>query len=461
MRLTVPEPDIPEVGGFTDSNDLFGYRDFAGRLANVVGNIDEPLVIVLDGPWGSGKSVFIKQWAGLLRKRGAPVIYFDAFQNDYYEDAFLALSAEIYGTAKKALSGNESTVRRFLNNTKKAGTIMVPVATRVAARAATAGFLSLEDVAAGGEAAKAALKAFGDGAEKVVEKAISGRLRKAGDERAAMEAFRQALSELAVKLGKDKSQDKTYPLVFIVDELDRCRPPFALGIVERIKHLFSVPDVCFVLVTNLQQLETSVQGAYGATFDAYTYLEKFYHLRFALPANGHQGQKQIEKYFDYLWSGLGIELSEPESFFVIREQLKTMAEMYDLPFRRLERIMSHISLLCAVTTTSHPVNPPIAAGLCVMRQTHPELYDKARRQNLTWNEVQRFLEPTAARGTLDEWSVGCWKYATGEDISEEDFEWYRQSIGLYFDKLGDRTKLIPLMANYIDELVQRPPDEGR
>ena len=70
MRLTPQEPEIPEVGGFTDANDIFGYRDFADRLANLVQNIDEPLVIALDGPWGSGKSVFVKQWAGLLRACG-------------------------------------------------------------------------------------------------------------------------------------------------------------------------------------------------------------------------------------------------------------------------------------------------------------------------------------------------------------------------------------------------------
>ena len=57
MRLTPQEPEIPKVGGFTDENDIFGYRKFAERLANLVHNIDEPLVIVLDGPWGSGKSV--------------------------------------------------------------------------------------------------------------------------------------------------------------------------------------------------------------------------------------------------------------------------------------------------------------------------------------------------------------------------------------------------------------------
>ena len=61
MRLTPREPEIGPDDGFTEANDLFGYAKFGERFANLVGSIDEPLVIVLDGPWGSGKSVFAKQ----------------------------------------------------------------------------------------------------------------------------------------------------------------------------------------------------------------------------------------------------------------------------------------------------------------------------------------------------------------------------------------------------------------
>ena len=53
MRLTPREPKIPEVGGFTDDNDLFDLSDFAERLSNLIHKFDEPLVIALDGPWGS------------------------------------------------------------------------------------------------------------------------------------------------------------------------------------------------------------------------------------------------------------------------------------------------------------------------------------------------------------------------------------------------------------------------
>lgn len=447
MRLTPQEPEIPEVGGFTDENDIFGFRDFAERLANLVCNIDEPLVIALDGPWGSGKSIFVKQWAGLLRARGAPVIHFDAFASDYYEDAFLALSAEIYAAAENELGGGEKTTRRFLDRAKDAGTVLVPIALRVAARASTAGLLSFEDLEAGGEALKEAVKAVGNESAKAVEREISKRLGQAREERAKLVDFREVLSELAGALAKPRDDGRAFPLVFIVDELDRCRPPFALSFIERIKHLFSVPGVCFVLVTHLPQLELAVQGAYGTTFDAHTYLEKFYQVRVTLPKDMDRPTKQISAYVAYLWNALGIRFDNQRYDQLVQEEIQALAEAYDLSLRRLERIMSHIALISA---TRVPIIAPVVAGLCIMRQTHPKLYYKARVQGLTWAEVRQFLQPAEGQGVQDEWSLNCWKISTGEEVSQNATEgFYRAHTQM---RLLDREKMIPLIASYIDNL---------
>ncbi len=453
MRLTPQEPEIPEDRGFTPENDIFGYLDFAERLANLVSNIDEPLVIALDGPWGSGKSIFVKQWAGLLRERGASVIQFDAFRSDHYEDAFLALSAEIHATAKKTLGGNDSTTRRYLNRAKKAGIVLAPMALRVAARASTAGILSLEDFEAGSEALKEALKAVTNESAKAVEKVVSERLRKASEERAVLEAFRQTLSEVAGRLAEQRAEGgQAFPLVVIIDELDRCRPPFALGVIERIKHLFSVPGVCFVLVAHLPQLEQVVQGAYGATIDAHTYLEKFYQIRLILPEDRNQPGRQRSAYVAYLWDALGITFREPRAGQLVKQELQALAERHDLSLRRLERVMTNVALVCATAGPRQLILAPLVAGLCVMRQSHPALYRKARGKDLTWEEARNFLPPAEGQGEHEEWALDWWAYATGGEMSQEKVGEKPQIIAQY--NVYDRKDLIPLMADYIDDLVQ-------
>jgi predicted KAP-like P-loop ATPase len=51
----------------------------------------------------------------------------------------------------------------------------------------------------------------------------------------ATKPFKAQLAEITKKEKK--------PLVFIVDELDRCKPEFAIRLIERIKHFFDIPKL--------------------------------------------------------------------------------------------------------------------------------------------------------------------------------------------------------------------------
>ena len=86
MRLFPPPLAIGDTEGFTEEKDLFDRADLGRGLANLIDAADEPLVIAVDGQWGSGKTVFLRMWAGELRKKGIAVVFFDAFENDFAED---------------------------------------------------------------------------------------------------------------------------------------------------------------------------------------------------------------------------------------------------------------------------------------------------------------------------------------------------------------------------------------
>ena len=61
----------------------------------------------------------------------------------------------------------------------------------------------------------------------------------------------------------------------MIDELDRCRPTFALDVLEKIKHIFDVPGVFFVAALNKNALAKTIESAYGIT-DGNEYLSKFF-----------------------------------------------------------------------------------------------------------------------------------------------------------------------------------------
>ena len=80
---------------------------------------------------------------------------------------------------------------------------------------------------------------------------------------------------------KEFAEEK--PIILFIDELDRCRPDYAVDMLEVIKHVFDVENVKVVLVTNTKQLRAAINHRYGMEVDAQKYLDKFLKYNFALP----------------------------------------------------------------------------------------------------------------------------------------------------------------------------------
>jgi hypothetical protein len=257
MANIFPEPPAIEIGksGFDgkDANgrtfDLLERKPMGQKLTDLVDRIDQPLVIALDGEWGSGKSHFLKLWTG-AHKNGelggkAKVIFFDAFEHDFLDDPLVSLISRLIID-----DGDKKWPSAALEKVKKSALPLARLAGRAIAAYATAG---LSEIA--GNAVDSVLKVGGDAADSAISqfwKQETGRLT-------AMKQFREALTGLTRSDG-----DTAQKIVFIVDELDRCRPDYALSLLEVIKHFFTVPNVHFVLGTNLVSLAHSVRARYGS-----------------------------------------------------------------------------------------------------------------------------------------------------------------------------------------------------
>src|SRR5207244_5920704 len=118
---------------------------------------------------------------------------------------------------------------------------------------------------------------------KLAEEVAKQQIEKYQADKKTIGHFRQELSELVTVLRK-KSGGASKPIIFVVDELDRCRPPYAIELLEKIKHLFLVDGLVFVLAIDRQQLGESVKCLYGEGLDADNYLRRFIDLEYRLPA---------------------------------------------------------------------------------------------------------------------------------------------------------------------------------
>lgn len=186
-----PRPvEISDIEGFTAEKDIFGRHELGSGLTNLVGSVADPMVIAIDGQWGSGKTTFLKMWGGQLRHAGFPVIYFDAFENDYVDDAFAALAAEIIGLVDAEKKSGEPEAREFKAKAVGALKVIGRSALKVGVKAASMG--ALDATKLGDEL----VEAISSEAEELTDKHIGELLTKQAQRRDLLQGFRDALRDL-------------------------------------------------------------------------------------------------------------------------------------------------------------------------------------------------------------------------------------------------------------------------
>ena len=278
--------------------------------------------IALDGRWGSGKTFFIKQTEMLINaqnkmsnmdndKRNSIInavykkkrmedipekfdlaIYYDAWENDNDTDPIISLVYEI--TKQLGITYDFSEKKDMF---QLAGSILELFTGRnieavIRSLKSDNPFIELEK-------------------EKNLEKNI--------------EDF---FTEILVERGNR--------LIIFVDELDRCKPSYAVQLLERVKHYLCDDRISFVFAVNLEELQHTIKHFYGETFDACRYLDRFFNMRISLPP--------ADKSRFYQSIGL-------ESGYVLEDVCKRIIETYNMELREVSRFYYQIKL--AVYNPTH------------------------------------------------------------------------------------------------------------
>jgi hypothetical protein len=331
MKIVIPEIKISDDCGFHPDIDIFKRKDFGERLANLIENSGGNPVIALDSGWGEGKSTFIKMWRGHLanhRESEVKSIYFDAFENDYQKDPFLSLASEIY----QLISAEDTqTKAKFKDKAAKAVKSLARGALKISVRTATAGMID-------GSAVDAAAQEISSLVATQVDDLVKDRFEHAAKDKLALKEFRDYLSRFATEVNHGK------PIVFIIDELDRCKPDFALELLEQVKHLFSVTGITFLLVTNRNQLEESIKTKYGQGIDPTNYLHKFINIWLSIPRASNKNNDNGYQFLQYSIAKMEGD-NEETSKSIATSALNEIVKYYQPSFREIERTLSYYSII--------------------------------------------------------------------------------------------------------------------
>lgn len=279
-----------------EAEDLIGYLEsVAGRPP--IREDSHAHVLAVDTAYGHGKTFFLRRLDRHLKATEHVSAYVDAWVDDLEDQPMVALAATLDRALEPWTKRHGAVADGLADFKSKAGRVARIVGIGLAKRGA--GFLITQGAAEalGDELAKASdatqdrvEDALKDGGATLVEDvttalapamtpSMEARIARFREGQAAIQAMKDSLTcvvEALVEAGMK------LPITIIVDELDRCRPSYAIKVLEEIKHLFDVQGVAFVLGIHGRQLGHSVSAAYGQSFDGAAYLRRFFNRRYSL-----------------------------------------------------------------------------------------------------------------------------------------------------------------------------------
>ncbi len=412
MRLTPSEPENPT---FKD-HDFLNRKDTGDQLTRLIQTVHSPLVIAVDGEWGSGKSHFLKCWNN-EEKEGITSVYVDAFKQDYLDDPLISLVSAL-DAALPPLENTDTVAKKGMSKIKKIAPVLGRLALRTGVSYATLGAVRNID------------EVFSEGTESDIETVTKGAISEASQKvieetetfwqaencrKSAMEAFRKALEELTIP---NEDGEPTHNITIIVDELDRCRPDYALNMLEVIKHFFDIDGINFVLGVNMTSLEESVKARYGAGIDAPRYLQKFLTANIRLPMKLPSGQMVPIVFFDKTLVGMDID-----ELYPAREYIEHAQERHSLSLRSLQRFIVMFKVNDLIQRP-HPqfqsqeksiAEQNLVAGLIVLKVFFPDLLGLAKSLQLDWETADDALCLTAPYETQGHYpwvSKDVWRACT-------------------------------------------------
>ena len=449
MKLVKQPFSDDEVLSFKEHDEL-GREPFGQALFNVITRTDDSLVIALDASWGEGKTTFVKMWQTFLKEKGVKTIYFDAFANDYLDEPFIALASEITEFFSREISPKNNTLAEF----KKNAAILFSWGTKLALKAAIARVIKGMDL---DEELSEIKKELIQDSANVLSNPIDKKLNIHQQKKETIQSFKKNLQKLIVKI-KETPESKG-PLVIIIDELDRCKPVYALELIENIKHIFSVENIVFLLVMHKQQLEEVVRHVYGQNIDATTYLQKFINIECRLPKNTEAlSSGDYETYCRSLTQQHDLNDWQAKDNF--EKVISQLGRRFNLSLRDLERCYTNLTVFYATVQNKKWGELKIICLLAVLKVRFPELYLAMKEKRNTSDKL--YQELNSKSNEDEKWGRISRKLKTElqsfllspeqyNALDENDeIKWIAKNLGMVEDGIDDRNTFIPRCCEYMD-----------
>ncbi|WP_417458188.1 KAP family P-loop NTPase fold protein [Kordiimonas sp.] len=318
------------------ARDKLKRQAVAQYLTPLIASVRQPFVISLHSPYGTGKSFFFECWKADLENQGYKVVLFDAWKTDFSDDP---LSAFISSIKKQLSNGDSKTEKKFDELARRTGGFLrskfLPLVLKSASRKLI-----------GDEGIEEFLEDIGANPDEVSDMLGSVALEALATQEMAedsMRDFREFLSETVNEIVADAKSEDHQKLIILVDELDRCKPSYAIEVLESIKHLFAVQGTVFVLAFDETQIRETIAQSYGLHTSGEGYLRKFIDWQFKLP------EPEVKRYGlflgERLFADTQSEAKKSTQADYLRDGVSLIAETHNMTCRQLEHALLHANIV--------------------------------------------------------------------------------------------------------------------
>ena len=372
FQLKLPESEIAPKDPWSD--DALNRFEVANALTDLIRYQSDSLVVSLNGQWGTGKTFLLKRWQKKLEEEGFHAIYFNAWEDDFCDDPFVAIIGQLSEFLEK-----QEILKEYAPKIKKA---LKPLLTRTL-ESVTKKFTGVD--------ISALQEQFVDNALEEYSLQRRNKVR--------LKAQLEAMSSMIV--------EKTgLPLVFVIDELDRCRPTFSIELLERVKHIFDVPGMVFVFGVNRDELCSSIKSIYGE-IDADVYLRRFFDMEFLLPEANSESfcrhlieQYKLQEFFLQLTKNAQNRV-HGEDFSFFHKFFPLFCSRLDLSLRDIDHCIRSIAFVGRHIKVQNHMYPHLLSVLLILRLKNQALYQGFIKGDRRGGEVMDYIDELVFDEELD------------------------------------------------------------
>lgn len=370
IRISTRELPIDKDKPF--QSDRLGRKascDFLTHLANCVKG---PCTIAIDAAWGHGKTTFLQLWAAHLEQGAFLVIDVNAWETDYFDDPFLAIVGEMTKQLESSDLVDFSKESR-LSKLKKCSVKVASIAPRVLVSRIGITGDDYADIAS------------------TLKTEAGIRLEQYEERLASIKAFRMELEIVAQEVRRQTGN----PLIVHIDELDRCRPTYAVEFLEVVKHLLAVDHVVYAFAMNRSELAHTVSGCYGPGFDGNGYLRRFFDVDFTLP------QPSRRSFIDSLFQEQLESLIT--NFDIRRIAVRLLRAFFDtekISLRQIQQSLYRFQMVLVLPQQDDAEFAGYVVEFCtalILRVYDPNLFEKFLLGELSDEDVVKDALPSTVR----------------------------------------------------------------